>query len=218
MALRERIVEALATAALDDDRLAARLGVVRQQINQACRALESRGVLIRVVGSNGKIVNRLTGSSGSQAAQTAPAPRALPRAIGLPAQGPLTEDEVKKAVSDHLSVHGFAVTVAWGHIRGIDIEARRGDERWAIEAKGAADTDQKGGTYFLNALGELLQRMSDERARYALALPENRRNLGLVERLPAVARRRLGLTVFFVRRDGDGYAVRELPPAEEHAG
>lgn len=72
-----------------------------------------------------------------------------------------------------------------------------------------------GGNYFLNALSELLQRMSDDRARYAIALPENRRNLGLVERLPDLARRRLGLTVFFVRRDRTGFSVRELGPPDE---
>lgn len=71
-----------------------------------------------------------------------------------------------------------------------------------------------GGNYFLNALGELLQRMSDDRARYAIALPENRRNLGLVERFPDLARRRLGLTIFFVRWDGSGYAIREVAPPD----
>lgn len=63
MTLTQRIVEALRSAALDDDQLAAQLGVVRQQINQTCRALEKRGVLSRGVGPGAKIVNRLPGSS-----------------------------------------------------------------------------------------------------------------------------------------------------------
>lgn len=121
---------------------------------------------------------------------------------------------MKVAIRDRFERQGFTVQVAWGHVRGIDIEARRGEERWAIEAKGEAATDQMGGNYFLNALGELLQRMSDERTRYAIALPENRRNLGLVGRFPDLARMRLGLTVFLVRRDGDGYVVREVAPPD----
>lgn len=87
---------------------------------------------------------------------------------------------MKTAIRDRFEAQGFTVQVAWGRVRGIDIETRRGVEHWAIEAKGEAATDQMGGNYFLNALGELLQRMSDDRTRYAIALPENRRNLGLV--------------------------------------
>ena len=210
MTLAHRIVEALKTATLDDDQLATQLGVVRQQINQTGRALERRGVLSRAMGPNGKIVNRLTGSSA------APLPVVAPPALRRPplASDALAEDEVKTAIRDRFEAQGFTVAVAWGHVRGIDIEARRGGERWAIEANGEAATDQMGGNYFLNALGELLQRMSDERARYAIALPENRRNLGLVNRFPDLARRRLGLTVFFVCRDGSGYSVRELGPPD----
>ena len=48
-------------------------------------------------------------------------------------------------------------------------------------------------------LGELLQRMNDENARYSVALPKTRRYRGLVQRFPELARRRLGLSVFWVR-------------------
>jgi hypothetical protein len=208
MTVAQRIVEALRSAVLDDDQLAAQLGVVRQQINQTCRTLEKRGVLSRGVSRSGKIVNRLTGSSAPLLAAAHPP---LPRPT---VAGALAEDEVKTAIRDRFEAKGFTVEIAWGRVRGIDIEARRGAERWAIEAKGEAATDQMGGNYFLNALGELLQRMSDDRTRYAIALPENRRNLGLVARFPDLARRRLGLTVFFVRRDGRGYAVREVAPPD----
>lgn len=209
MTLAQRIVAALQVAALDDDQLAAQLGVVRQQINQTCRALEKRAVLSRGVGPSGKIVNSLAGSSAPPL--VVPAHPAQPRSS---VAGALAEDEVKTAIRDHFEAQGFTVQIAWGRVRGIDIEARRGAERWAIEAKGEAATDQMGGNYFLNALGELLQRMSDDRTRYAIALPENRRNLGLVARFPDLARRRLGLTVFFVRRDGSGYSVREVAPPD----
>jgi hypothetical protein len=57
--------------------------------------------------------------------------------------------------------------------------------------------------YFLNALGELIQRMDDPDARYGLALPANNQFRGLVRRLPALARDRLRLVVFFVGVHGD---------------
>lgn len=86
MTLVQRIVTALGTTALDDDQLAAQLGVVRQQVNQACRALERRGELSRAVGPSGKIVNRLTGSSAVPLT-TAP-PRAHPDRPMVPARWP----------------------------------------------------------------------------------------------------------------------------------
>jgi hypothetical protein len=57
-----RILDALrhASAALDDDELARRLGVTpRQTINQACRKIERAGRLYRYTGPSGKIVNDL---------------------------------------------------------------------------------------------------------------------------------------------------------------
>ena len=88
-----------------------------------------------------------------------------------------------------------------------DIEARRGAERWVIEAKGSAPPGAQQVNYFLGAPGELVQRMADDVARYGLALHEGPQYRGLVRRLPRVARRRLDLTVFFVRREGDAFAV-----------
>jgi biotin operon repressor len=56
-----RILEVLyRETALDEDQLAARLGIVRQQVNQTCRRLEREGLLIRERGAQGKIVNRLS--------------------------------------------------------------------------------------------------------------------------------------------------------------
>lgn len=60
---RERILEALRLSShpLDDDELARRTGISsRQAVNQSCRALEHAGVLRRVSGPDGKIVNLLT--------------------------------------------------------------------------------------------------------------------------------------------------------------
>lgn len=198
----DRILEALADGAFDDDELAARLGTSRQAINQVARQLDERGTLARSVGPTGKILNRLPHNP-------APEPPPETRTEG---DEHLTEDEVKEALRSYLSDDGWDVDVAWGRQRGIDIDARRGDQRLIIEAKAEVALQPQQVNYFLGALGELLQRMNDPSARYGLALPDNRQYRGLVDRLPRLAKERLGLVVYFVRRDGDGagYAIEEL--------
>jgi len=113
----------------------------------------------------------------------------------------LTEDTVKAAVRDYLRQRGLQVQVKWGKDRGIDIIADGHGERWVIEAKGEVDSPQQQGNYFLQALGELIQRMDEPTTRYGLALPDNARYRGLVDRLPVLARQRLNLTVLFVGSD-----------------
>jgi hypothetical protein len=120
----------------------------------------------------------------------------------------LQEDEVKTAVRDYLEANGYEVEVMWGRDRGIDIDARGPGGRIIAEAKGDAPTPQMQGNYFLGALGELLQRMSEPDAAYALALPDTPRFQGLVSRLPRLAKERLHLVVFFVSRSGSTYDVR----------
>ncbi len=77
-----------------------------------------------------------------------------------------------------------------------------------IEAKAEVKLQPQQANYFLGALGELIQRMDDPGANYALALPDNRQYRGLVGRLPEYAVERLGLVVFWV--DGDGVSVSLL--------
>lgn len=70
MTHREDIVSALrhATRPLDDDELARRAGITpRQTVNQICRRLEAEGVLSRVSGPDGKIVNVVRGTGDRQA-------------------------------------------------------------------------------------------------------------------------------------------------------
>jgi hypothetical protein len=74
MVLADRIRQAIsASGALDDDELAARLHVVRQQVNQTARRMEQRGELVRYTGPRGKIVNALVreGSATVPHARTA---------------------------------------------------------------------------------------------------------------------------------------------------
>jgi hypothetical protein len=212
--IAERILEAIRYAPLDDDVLAERLGVSqRQSINQAARRLEALGRLRRYIGPDGKIINSLIDENAPPSLAESPSPSlALPNSL-------LTEDEVKAAVHDHLAAQGFEVVIAWGRIRGIDIDARHPDgPRYVIEAKAEVALQPQQVNYFIGALGELVQRMDDPNATYGLALPDNRQYRGLVARLPTLARRRLGLVVFWVRRDADGLHVDVDSDTQSAAG
>lgn len=194
--LTVRILDAIRHGPLDDDVLAQRLGVGhRQAVNQAARALEAQGRLQRFTGPDGKIVNSLPDLSE-------PRNRPIPAPV-VPGTSRLTEDEVKEAVRAYLAGRGFEVTVAWGRVRGIDIDARHPDgRRYVIEAK--AEVGHSGPqqvNYFLGMLGELVQRMNDAHASYGIALPDNRQYRGLADRLPELAKKRLRLEVFWVRRE-----------------
>ncbi|MDP9070479.1 MAG: MarR family transcriptional regulator [Actinomycetota bacterium] len=207
MSLADRIVEKLRVQAraLDDDELAAHLGVIRQAVNQACRGLEQKGIVERYVGPNNKIVNRLRSSEAREVVAAPPASAsARPHDRTL-----ISEDEVKEAVKAHLEAQSFEVTVAWGRTRGADIVATRPGARWVLEAKGEVLLQPQQVNYFLGALGELVQRMDDPDTTYGLALPDNRQYRGLVSRLPSFARHRLGLRVFFVSRSFGRLEVTE---------
>lgn len=66
MTVADQVVELLTRArrGLDDDQLAAALGVEpRQTVNAVCRGLRDSGVLRRVEGPDGKLVNELVGAA-----------------------------------------------------------------------------------------------------------------------------------------------------------
>lgn len=200
-ALTERVLDLLTGGVeFDDDEIAGRLSVNRQHVNQVCRRLASQGRLVRRQGSRGKIVNCVDVNASPPTEIVVP--------VGEPGAH-LTEDEVKRAVRDHLVGQGYDVDVRWGRERGIDIDAVGPLGRLVLEAKGEVALQPQQVNYFLGALGELIQRMSDADAAYGLALPDNRQYRGLVARLPSLARERLRLRVLFVRRDGAGYRVEE---------
>jgi len=56
--------------------------------------------------------------------------------------------------------------------------------------------------YFLNILGEILQRMDDPNARYSIALPDVPHFRNRWNRLPALAKTLTGITALLI--DGDG--------------
>lgn len=103
----ERIVALLRLRpGLDDDEISQSTGIEpRQQVNQICRRLERRGVLMRTVGPRGKIVNEPAGALSPKAPHAAPprdrhrrgpigtktAPPADDETWSLPARGDLSE-------------------------------------------------------------------------------------------------------------------------------
>jgi hypothetical protein len=204
--LADRILDAIRYAPVDDDVLAKRLGVGRRQaVNQVARRLEAQGRLRRFTGPDGKIVNALPDSPAQQPSE----PRPPSVVLGGSDHSRITEDEVEEAVRAHLTAPGFDVAVAWGRVRGIDIDARHPDgRRYLIEAK--AEVGKNGPQqvdYFVGMLGELVQPMDDVQASYGIALPGNRQYRGLVNRLPALAKEWLGLAVFWVSRERDEWIV-----------
>lgn len=116
---------------------------------------------------------------------------------------PLEEDQVKKLLQQHLESLGWQVKVRYARLQGSDIEATKDSSRWIIEAKGwAGAKEQQQGNYFLCAIGELLQRMAFDDAKYSLAFPDLPRYRGLWGRLPELAKRRTGMSCLFVDRQG----------------
>jgi hypothetical protein len=188
-----RIVATLRVAAapLDDEELAVRLGASwRQTVNAACRRLEALGILHRVRGPEGRLVNVLTGRHPSETGRV--------NASGVGAADLLSEDSVKTAVKSYLEARGWSVRVAWGHGRSVDIDARRAAEHLLLEAKGGAASPPQQVNHFLAAIGELVQRLRDPATRYGLALPDNLQYRRLVSRLPRLARERIVQVVYLV--------------------
>jgi hypothetical protein len=164
----------------------------QQAVNQAARSLVETGVLTRARRSDGKIGNFATGVA-SVAAQ--------PDRSNTDAPVGMSEDMVKSGVAAWLERDGWTVDVRWGHERGIDVEAARGNERWVIEAKGCGSRQPMRVNYFIAMLGETLQRMNDPHARYSIALPDMAQYRGLWDRLPRLAKSRTTISLILVGAD-----------------
>ena len=113
-----------------------------------------------------------------------------------------TENQVKEHIRSQLARDGWSVKVAMGSAHGIDVEAEKDGHRWIVEAKGFG-TDQEVANSFRYVLGQALERMSDENAKYSIAVPEDPRYRNLWKGLPDLAKKRTGITCLFVKRDGD---------------
>ena len=167
----------------------------QQPINQAARALDAKGQLLRKKRDDGLIGNYL----GDAIVQVmAPKPGTKNHDVEA-----LSEDEIKKVIDDGLKADGWITDVAWGRAPGIDIDAKRGNDRWIIEVKGPGSRSPMRVNYFLGILGETLQRMDDPNAKYTIALPDLNQYRGLWDRLPALAKSRTKISIMLVSLAGD---------------
>ncbi len=112
------------------------------------------------------------------------------------------EDAIKAYLKRWLEDQGWSVKVAWGKNHGVDIEAIKDGEYWLIEAKGPGSRQAMQHNYFLGTLGETLQRMENEKARYSIAFPDMPVYRGLWRRLPTLAKQRTGIDMLLVAEDG----------------
>lgn len=172
----------------------------QQPVNIAARALVQKGVLVRKTREDGLIGNYLTG-------QPVPTSEAKPNQEKVAGNNHLSEDEAKEFLRAWLEKDGWIPEVAWGRARGIDIDAKRGTERWVIEVKGIGSRPEMRVNYFVGMLGETLQRMDDPSAKYSIAMPDVPQFRGLWSRLPALAKTRTTITALFV---SEGGAVEEV--------
>jgi hypothetical protein len=115
----------------------------------------------------------------------------------------LDEETVKEAVAKYLRNGGYTVAVAKRRERGPDLRATKEGLKLVVEAKGEGTRSAMFNNFFLNALGEIIQRMNGQAAEYGIALPAHRKYARLVEELSEIPRFALRLNFYLVRRSED---------------
>jgi hypothetical protein len=178
-------------------------GAIQQPINLTCRQMEAVRLLVRRRRGDGLIGNYPPESSvNALPAQLENLPDVRDFRADAPSKSTpsevMSEDDVKRLLAHWLEERGWKVKVAWGFVRGIDIDAERDGKRWIIEAKGGGSRPEMRVNYFIAMLGETLQRMSDPAAKYSIALPDMPQFRGLWNRLPELAKKRTDISVLFV--------------------
>lgn len=167
----------------------------QQPINIAARSLASKGLITRQRRNDGLLGNYPSGKAIPVSAYRA-------EKSAEDNHNQLSEDQVKEFLRIWLENKGWTTEIAWGRARGIDVEAKRGNERWVIEAKGIGSLQPMRVNYFIGMLGETLQRMDDTKAKYSIAMPDVPQFRGLWKRLPILAKTRTEITALFVSADG----------------
>lgn len=172
--------------------------VTHQTINIACRDLVRLGMLVRQNNpdKSGLIGNYPTDKAPEIAVKAKTEPR-------LSDGEPLQEEDIKHILTDKLTSEGWNVKTAWGYTRGVDIDARRGVERWLIEIKGPGSRNEMRNNYFIGILGEMLQRMDDPNARYTIAFPDIEKFRRLWNDLPELAKKRTTIDLLLVDPQGN---------------
>jgi len=166
----------------------------QQPVNRACRLLQQSGRLARRRRPQG-----LIGNYPAVRFSKTPHPHSQ---VPTDVQKLLSEDQVKRSVSNWMQSAGWHVRVMWGTATGTDIQGQRGNRKWLVEVKGSGKYPQMRVNYFLSVLGEILQRMDDIEAVYSIALPDIDQYRRLWERLPRLARERTRLTLLLVDSSG----------------
>lgn len=211
-----------ASRPLDDDELAALLGVRRQAINIRCRDLAAQGLLKRVTGVNGKLVNVLVGGGRPSGLTDAPPPRQSSAAPLTPGASDAWDEATTQAMLvRHLAGDGWLIeqvanTATRQH--GVDVLATKDGVGWAIEVKGwpgtrYADPRRQTETkptnptvqarhWFATALlSALFNRDALPDRTCAMAFPDPPTYRSLAERTQS-SLRTLGVVVLFVTEDG----------------
>jgi hypothetical protein len=165
-----------------------------QYINQICRFLESQGTVLRKIREDGLIGNWPGNPENSHLLSDPPGAGEIEE---------IPEKKIKQVLGDYLATRGWHIDTARGNIHGADIEARRGTDRWIIEVKGSGAYNPLRVSDFLSVLGEILQRMDEPYCKYSVALPDMEQFRRLWDRLPPLARSRMGTTALFVNPDGN---------------
>jgi hypothetical protein len=169
-------------------------GASPQYVNQYCRYLESQGILVRRKREDGLIGNWLNMENDAQKLSL--------RAEINKENEELSERKLKQILESYLISEGWETQIAWGFTHGIDIEARHGLNRWIIEVSESAPVNFLPSSSFTSALGKVLQRMEDSDCKYSVAFPDLEQYRRLWERLPHLAKSRMGVTALFVNKGG----------------
>jgi hypothetical protein len=166
-----------------------------QYINQSCREMAGRGIILRQKRPDGIIGNWLIEKDKMNSPLE-------------PSQTAFENDEfsnkkIKQILEVYLASQGWSTEIAWGFTHGVDIEARQGLKRWVIEVKSLDTAHPLPVNSFVSALGEVLQRMDEADCKYSVAFPDLEQFRRLWERLPALAKSRNGITALFVSPAGN---------------
>jgi hypothetical protein len=170
-------------------------GASSKYINQNCQSLKTQGVLYRKKREDGLIGNWL--KENDHTIQ-------LVNQVEMKSQSEdVSEKKIKQILEKYLAERGWTPEIDWSASHGIDVQARRGDEHWIIQVKGAGTFHSILINKFLIVLGEIVQRMDDPKIRYSIALPDIEEFRRLWERVPALAKSRLQISVLFVNLTGN---------------
>jgi hypothetical protein len=168
--------------------------VSSKSINQICRSLESQRMLLRHKREDGLIGNWLIKTSYPH--------KVFHQNKIENKSSDISDKKIKKILSNHLTSLGWDHEISWDISHGVDIEAKRGKNRWIIQVKGAESLHPVVVNNFLLVLGEIFQRMDDPNSKYSVALPDEEPFHRLWKRLPGLAKSRMKLTALFVNPEG----------------